>query len=78
MLTNAPIGAIFLDMEKLLFSKEEVAEIIGLSKFTVARDIRAGKILSLRYGRRRLVPKAEIERIAASGLDAQPEPKPAA
>jgi excisionase family DNA binding protein len=55
-------------LEKLLYSKEEVAAIIGLSKFTVARDIRIGRIKSCRYGRRRLVPKEEIMRIASEGM----------
>jgi excisionase family DNA binding protein len=62
--------------ERLLFSREETAEILSLSVHTVARDIRLGRIKARRYGRRVLVPREELLRIAADGM--APEAKPAA
>jgi excisionase family DNA binding protein len=54
--------------EKLLFTKDEAAEIIGVSIHTIARDIRNGRIESRRYGRLRLIPAQELTRIAAEGM----------
>jgi excisionase family DNA binding protein len=57
-----------MKLDKLCYSIEETAEILALSKFTIARDCRAGIIRANRYGRRVLVPRDEILRIAAGGL----------
>lgn len=57
-----------MKLEKLLYSKEETAEIIGLSKHTVSRDVLLGRIAAKRYGRRVLIPRDEILRIASEGL----------
>jgi excisionase family DNA binding protein len=54
--------------EKLLYSKEEAAENLGLSVHTITRDVRLGRIASRRYGRRVLIPAAEITRIANEGM----------
>lgn len=57
-----------MKLEKLLYSKDEASEIIGLSKHTIARDIRLGRIEARRYGRRVLIPREELLRIAAHGM----------
>jgi excisionase family DNA binding protein len=57
-----------MKLDKLCYSIEETAEILALSKFTIARDCRAGIIRANRYGRRVLIPRDEILRIATSGL----------
>ena len=58
----------FDDNGKLLFSREEAAALLGVSTHTVARDIRLGKIRFRKYGRRVLVPREEVLRIASEGL----------
>jgi len=55
-------------LEKLLYSKTEAAEIVGLSK----RDIGLGRIEVRHYGRQVLIPQDEHLRIAAQGM--RPEP----
>ena len=62
--------------EKLLDSKEEGAELIGLSVHTETRDVRLGRIKARRYGRRVLIPHEELVRIASDGM--RPAAKPAA
>lgn len=59
-------------LDKLLYSKSEAAEIIGLSVHTVTRDVRLGRITARHYGRRVLIPREEIVRIAAEGMGSQP------
>jgi hypothetical protein len=54
--------------EKLLYSKDEAAEIIGESVHTITRDCRLGRIASRRFGRRLLIPAAELARIASEGM----------
>lgn len=58
-------------MEKMNYSKEEAALVIGLSKHTISRDIRLGKIQVRHYGRRVLIPREEVIRLAQG--DAEPE-----
>jgi excisionase family DNA binding protein len=65
-----------MKLEKLLYSKGEAAEIIGLSIHTITRDVRLGRIGVRHYGRRVLIPRDELVRIAADGME--PELKPAA
>jgi excisionase family DNA binding protein len=45
----------------------EAAEFLGVSIFTLRRLIDGGAIRSVKVGARRLVPVAEIERVAAQG-----------
>ena len=54
--------------DKLLFTKDEAAELLGVSPHTLNRDIKLGRIESRRYGRLRLIPAAELVRIAAEGM----------
>jgi len=62
-------------LPRLLYSKYETAEMLGISPNTVTRDISRGLIATRHYGRRVLIPREEIERIARRG---QPAPKEAA
>ena len=55
-------------LDKLLYPKHEAAAILGVSKHTIARDCRLGRIKTRPYGRLRLIPRDEILRIAAEGL----------
>ena len=57
-----------MKLDKLLYSKEEAAEIVGLSKHTITRDVKLGRIQARHYGRRVLIPREEILRIAAEGM----------
>jgi excisionase family DNA binding protein len=41
---------------------------LSVSVHTVARDVRLGRINALRYGRRVLIPREEILRIASEGM----------
>ncbi len=51
-------------LDKLNYSKKEGADILGISVHTVTRDIRLGRINARRYGKRVLIPRDEILRIA--------------
>jgi excisionase family DNA binding protein len=59
------------NQERLFYSQEEFSKLFSLSIHTVIRDTRLGRIRSIHYGRRRLIPKDEVERIAAE-LKARP------
>jgi excisionase family DNA binding protein len=59
------------NLERLFYSQEEFSKLFSLSIHTVVRDTRLGRIRSIHYGRRRLIPKDEVERIAAE-LKARP------
>lgn len=54
--------------ERLLYSREETAEILSLSVHTITRDVKRGRIEARRYGRRVLIPRSEILRIADQGM----------
>jgi excisionase family DNA binding protein len=58
-----PAGA-----ERLFYSQEEFATLFSLSVHTVIRDVRLKRIDSRRYGRRVLIPRSEVVRIANEGL----------
>jgi len=55
-------------MKTILRSIRFSAEILGVSSFTVRRLIAAGQIQAVNIGARRLIPEAEIERVAAHGV----------
>lgn len=50
-----------------LRSLPEAAEVLGVSVFSLRRLIDAGEMKSVTIGARRLVPVAEIERVATQG-----------
>ncbi len=57
-----------LNLDKLLYGKREAASLLNLSEHTVARDVRLGRINVRHYGRRVLIPREEILRIANEGM----------
>jgi len=50
-----------------LLSVKRSAEELGIGYSTLRRDIRAGRVRVVRYGRRVLVPETELARIARRG-----------
>ncbi len=54
-------------MNQLLSSIRETAAVLGLSTASVNRRVRSGEIASVKIGKLRLVPVAELHRIA--GVD---------
>ncbi len=67
MTPQSPITNLF-GGGRLLYSREETAEILSLSVHTVARDVRLGRIQARKYGRRVLIPREEVLRIASEGM----------
>jgi excisionase family DNA binding protein len=61
-------------LERLL-SPDEVAQFVGLSRLSVYRAIRAGRLLHLRVGRRLRIRQQDVE--TWLGLDRQAPPLPA-
>ena len=53
---------------KKVFSRLEAARIWGVSEGLAIKLDNAGKIKTIRIGRRKLVPKDEIERILREGV----------
>jgi excisionase family DNA binding protein len=51
-------------MDKLMLSKAEAGRILGLSLSTIDRLISAGRIAIRRFGRRVLICRSEIEKLA--------------
>lgn len=51
--------------ERLLYSVREAAEQLSVSKTTVFMLIAQGQVKHRRFGRRMLIPRAELERLAA-------------
>jgi excisionase family DNA binding protein len=65
-----------LDATTRLNSIRQAAKQLGVSPSTLRRDIRLRRIRAVRYGRRVLIPVAELDRIEREGLPitaAQPE-----
>lgn len=54
-------------MAKLLIGVREAAAMVGLSRFTIAKMARLGRIKSIRVGRRMLFRVDEMEKLAKSG-----------
>ena len=55
-------------MKAMLRSIRFSAEVLGVSTFTIRRLIAAGQMEAVNIGARRLIPEAEIERVAAQGV----------
>jgi excisionase family DNA binding protein len=49
-------------VETLLSAKREAAHVLGISVRTLETLIALGELKSVRVGRRRLIPRAELER----------------
>ena len=54
-----------MDLDRLAFSKEEVARRLGVSRDSVIRAIAKGNIKIIRFGRRVLIPASELARLVA-------------
>lgn len=69
-------------MDKLMLSKAEAGRILGLSPSTIDRMISAGRIAIRRFGRRVLISRSEIEKLASPSMpedripQSGPEPRP--
>lgn len=51
-----------------LFSIAQAAERLAISPWTVRAHLKRGAIKPVRFGRRVLISRAEVERLAAEGL----------
>lgn len=48
---------------KLCFSRDEVAQRLGVSRDSVIRAIQKGKLRAVKFGRRVLIPHTELDRL---------------
>ena len=55
-------------LEPLIFTVQEVAELLGLSRTLAYAAIESGEIPSVRIGRRIVVPRAAINRMLAAQM----------
>ncbi len=55
---------------KLAFSYDEAVTATGLSRSTLKRLVGEGKLRAIAIGRRRVIPKADLERL----VNAEPTP----
>lgn len=62
--------------QKVLLSLREVSGLVGLSLRTITKLIGLGEIKSIRVGRRRLVPRDELERFARRNHPTENRGKP--
>lgn len=56
-------------LTKLLYSVEESAEILAISKWSIRLYVKQGRIPSVKVGTRRLIRASDLQKIAANGLD---------
>ena len=52
-----------MDEEKLTLTVNEVARVLGISRGLAYEMVRTGKIPSIRFGKRVLVPRQALERL---------------
>ena len=53
-------------MEKLVFTVDEVAELLGICRPTAFKGVRLGIIPSIRVGKRILIPRIALEKMLAN------------
>ena len=53
--------------EKLAYSVEEAARLLGISKTSAYQATQVGELPTVRIGRRLLVPKAALDRLLSGG-----------
>ena len=58
------------NVERLGYSYEEAVTASGLSRSTLQRLVADGKIRAIPIGRRRIIPRADLERLINGGADA--------
>ena len=54
-----------MESEKKVYTVEELARELGISRNLAYREVRSGKIYSIRCGDRYLIPKRSVERLLA-------------
>ncbi len=54
-------------MDKYLLNRTEAAEALGLSTRAIDYLVASGKLTSRKLGKRRLIPREAVERIAKNG-----------
>jgi excisionase family DNA binding protein len=57
----------FVEEKRRAFSIRETARICGVSRATLYRLLKEGKITTIKLGSRRLVPEASIDTLLQSG-----------
>jgi excisionase family DNA binding protein len=60
-------------LNRLQYPIEEGAALLGVSKHTLIRDIRLGRVKVSRYGKRVLIPREELLRIASEDMVERPK-----
>ncbi len=60
-------------VEKRAYSPEEAGESLGISRAGIYRLLQTGDLRSVRVGRRRLIPAAELDRLLEVLLEEQDE-----
>jgi len=60
-------GAVAPVEDRLVFTVEEAAQLLGISRSFAYEAVQKGEIPSMRIGRRILVPKAALDRLLRSG-----------
>jgi excisionase family DNA binding protein len=63
---DRPVESSNMPLEPLL-KIEEVARILGRTHWTIRHDIKAGKLRSVRLGRRVMIEPSEIRRLIQEG-----------
>ena len=59
-----------MDSERKVYTVEELARELGISRNLAYRQVRSGKIYSIRCGDRYLIPKRSLERLLAGPEEA--------
>lgn len=63
-----------MEANKVVYTVDEVAEIMRVSRPTAYAGVRSGAIPSIRIGKRLLVPRVALERMLAGQTEKQPQP----
>jgi excisionase family DNA binding protein len=54
--------------DRRAYSVEEAAKLLGVSRVTIFRRLAEGRIGSIRFGRRRLIPVHALETLLREGV----------
>jgi excisionase family DNA binding protein len=52
-----------MEENRVSLSRDEVAQRLGVSRDSVIRAIKRGEIKAVRFGRRVLIPRSELDRV---------------
>lgn len=72
-LANEPVEGRVIPVEPVLLSVPEAAKALSIGRSEVFSMIRERRIRSIKRGRRRLIPLAELQRFAREEVRAQEE-----